>query len=586
MTSTAELLDRVLADLDTVLSDDGLAALSDPQRVTVLQVAGAVFRRAEAVVVETIASGDLGDLPHAAGCRGMNELLQRTLRIDARAAVRVDRVVERVRRPLSLAGERMPARWPELRSALLDGAIGVTGFLAASGPIEHVWDRLTIDQRLATDIALAGAARGYGLDSTDDDDLPPDPADDESRRFDDGSDATGPAPTAQDLSYLAQDLASMFDPDGEEPKDDEACRRRGITLGRLHDGMHAIRGYLTPDAGAQLQLILDAILNPKVDGAPLPGVRFTADESPAGAGDDDPFNSDPRAVLDDRTAAQKRHDALAAALGIAARHRDMPTLGGASPVLVVMVEANDLAAHAAVVAAHAAGVAPHAPDVVPVGTSGRAEGAGNGGWATIPGSGAHLPVSVAAQAGCHGAIQRVLMDEGRVVAITTTDRVFTVHQRRAIIARDKECLIPGCHVPASWCEIHHVTEHAKGGATHTDNGVPLCWWHHRSLGTSGWEIRMHDGVPQVRGPEWWDPDQRWRTPRLSAQAALRVRRRVGRSQRDSAPEPDGALGRVSALERVSTLERVGAPERDDAPEDAGRPERARDMSAVADSVSA
>ena len=211
-------------------------------------------------------------------------------------------------------------------------------------------------------------------------------------------------------------------------------------------------------------------------------------------------------MLDDRTAAQKRHDALAAALGIAARHRDMPTLGGASPVVVVTVDAKDLANYAAGATGGSFGAA-----------GARASGvSGNGGWATIPGSGAHVPVSVAAQVACSGAIQRVLMDEGRIIGITTTDRIFTVHLRRAIIARDKECLIPGCHVPASWCEIHHVTEHAQGGPTHTDNGVPLCWWHHRSLGTSGWEIRMNDGLPQVRGPAWWDPDQRWRTPRLSA----------------------------------------------------------------------
>ncbi|WP_394194381.1 HNH endonuclease signature motif containing protein [Microbacterium foliorum] len=172
---------------------------------------------------------------------------------------------------------------------------------------------------------------------------------------------------------------------------------------------------------------------------------------------------------------------------IAARHSDMPTLGGSAPVLVVNVDAKDL-----------------------VGGMG-----GNGGWATVAGSGAHVPVSVAAHVACAGTIQRVLVDEGRIIGITTTDRVFTVHQRRAIIARDKECLIPGCHVPASWCEIHHVVEHARGGPTHTDNGVPLCWWHHRSLGTSGWEIRMQAGLPQVRGPGWWDPDERWRTPRLS-----------------------------------------------------------------------
>ncbi|GAA1228895.1 hypothetical protein JOF42_000185 [Microbacterium phyllosphaerae] len=549
MNSTVGLLDRVVADLDTVLSDDALAGLSEADRITVLQGAGAAFRRVEAVIVETIATGDAGDFPHAAGCRGMNELVQRVLRVDVRGAARVDRVVDLVRRPVSLSGERMPARWAELRLALLDGVVGVAGFVAATGPIERVWDRLTIDQRLAADVALAGCARGHGL-VADAEDADEDPEGD-------GDDAeSGPAPTVQDLKALAEDLASMFDPDGEEPKDEDARRRRGITIGRLKDGMHAIRGYLTPEVAAQLQLIIDAILNPKGDGPPMPGVHFAPSDAAddgtdfdadahlgaddganagadfgagvgagagagagfgagsdaaadfgagagAGAGDDgegsDPFNSDPRCVLDDRTAAQKRHDALMMVFGIAARHKDMPTLGGSSPVLVVNVDAKDLAAH------------------------GVSRNRGNGGWATIPGSGAHVPVSVAAHVGCSGTIQRVLMDEGRIIGITTTDRVFTVHQRRAIIARDKECLIPGCHVPASWCEIHHVTEHARGGPTHTDNGVPLCWWHHRSLGTSGWEIRMSAGVPQVRGPRWWDPDQRWRTPRLSLPAGEHVR---------------------------------------------------------------
>ncbi|MFJ2550272.1 HNH endonuclease [Microbacterium sp. NPDC087591] len=73
--------------------------------------------------------------------------------------------------------------------------------------------------------------------------------------------------------------------------------------------------------------------------------------------------------------------------------------------------------------------------------------------------------------------------------------------------------MPGCHVPGSWCEIHHVQEHSRGGPTHTDNGVTLCWHHHRTLDSSGWEIRMDNGLPIVRGPAWWDPARRWRRPR-------------------------------------------------------------------------
>ncbi len=208
-------------------------------------------------------------------------------------------------------------------------------------------------------------------------------------------------------------------------------------------------------------------------------MAFTDADEPDG--DEDPFNSDPRNVIDGRTRGQKQHDALAFALGIAARHHDMPTLGGAAATLVVHADITALA-------------------------SGE-------GWAEIAGVEEPVPIAVATHTACTGAIQRVITDEGRIVGITVTDRVFNAHQRRAIALRDKECLIPGCHVPATWCEIHHVIEHSRGGPTCTDNGVPLCWYHHRTIDTNGWEIRVVDGLPQIRGLAWWDPLQRWRTPR-------------------------------------------------------------------------
>ncbi|WZO38777.1 HNH endonuclease [Microbacterium sp. LWO14-1.2] len=352
----------------------------------------------------------------------------------------------------------------------------------------------------------------------------------------------------EDLGRVAQQIALVLDPDGPDPDDQQALQRRGLTIGRLHQGLHRITGHLLPDAAAQLQAVLDAMLNPKVDGPPHPtGVRFApspgedgntssgvgrdiavdpaavdpAAVDPAGvesardepAGPDrvpvpvEGWNADPRAVIDPRTPTQKRHDAFAAAVGIAARHQDMPSLGGAAPTLVVTVDATDLAAH-----------------------TGRAR---------LPGSDATIPTTAAVHTACSGVIQRVLIDQGRIVGITVTDRVFTVHQRRAIIARDSECLIPGCHVPAAWCEIHHVTEHARGGPTSTDNGVPLCWWHHRSLATSGWEIRMNGGVPQVRGPAWWDPTHHWHTPTHTTRSLKRER--IGRepraAQTQTQPQP-------------------------------------------------
>ncbi|WP_047524610.1 HNH endonuclease signature motif containing protein [Microbacterium sp. ZOR0019] len=469
MNPLLDSLDQVVAGLDRALSMGALAGQSDSGRMEVLHAAGEALRRVEAVILETVASADQR-MPDVHGCRSMNELLQRVLRLDAPGASRMVKAASAVRREMSLSsGERLPARYPSMRAALLDGAIGIAGLLAATGPIEQAGDRIGVADRLAADAAMADFARGH-------------PAADAGAGAEAGAERD-PAPpaTPDDLRQFAQVLAMTLDPDGAEPSDLRAQQQRFVTVGRLRDGVHPLRGNLLPDAAAQLQLILDAQCNPKTGGPVPPGVVFR--DSEGEVPDAEPWNTDPRHVIDGRSAAQKRHDALTAALGIAARHDEMPSLSGAAPTLVVQVGAESVA----------------------TGT----------GWATIANTQAPVPLGVASQVACAGAIQRVLTDEGRIIGVTVSDRVFTVHQRRAIVARDGECLIPGCHVPAPWCEIHHVVEHARGGLTQTDNGVPLCWWHHRSLETSGWEIRMSEGLPEIRGPAWWDPGRRWRAPHRS-----------------------------------------------------------------------
>jgi hypothetical protein len=113
---------------------------------------------------------------------------------------------------------------------------------------------------------------------------------------------------------------------------------------------------------------------------------------------------------------------------------------------------------------------------------------------------------------------------GDIKALTVTDRVFTHWQRKAIGARDGGCIIPGCCIRAAWCEVHHVIDHAKGGPTAVDNGVLLCWHHHRTIETSGWEIRMVDGVPRVRPPTWVDPVRQWRAANRVLQRSLERKR--------------------------------------------------------------
>lgn len=530
MNSTTDILERAASGLRAVVRADGLRMLADADKMHVLRAAGELQRMLDALVVETVASTDAG-FPGSFGCVSMNEVLQRTLRTDAAGASRKVRAGKIVHRQIGLTtGAPLPALWPQLREALLDGVVGVAGLLAATAPVEHAGRRISPEDRLRADDALAAYARGLAVAYDDvPDDVPDADADaDADADGDADADADGdadgdtdadadldvdaapeaPPATPEDLRVRAQLIVAYLDPDGAEPAEDIAQRGRGVQLGRAKNGLIPLRGDLLPEVAGQLQRIWNAYLSPKVDGPPLPGVHFRpSGEGAADARGDAAAHStlddetlpagDPLGMVDTRTRTrvQKQHDALAAALGIAARHDDMPRLGGAAPTLVVSVDAADYA-------------------------TGR-------GWAHIEGIDTPVAVGTARHTACGGSIQRVLFDpEGRVIGIGATDRIFTVHQRRAITLRDQECLIPGCHVLAAWCEIHHVHEHTRGGPTHTDNGVTLCWHHHRTLDTSGWEIRMNNGVPQVRGPAWWDPHQHWRTPR-HLRLTLDQRQRAG-----------------------------------------------------------
>ena len=269
--------------------------------------------------------------------------------------------------------------------------------------------------------------------------------------------------TADEVRVQAQAWACFLDQDGPEPDDETAMRRRGLRLGRSRDGLVAVSGELLPEVAAGLTRLFDAHLAPRSGGG-----FMTAAE---------------RARLDvqaeTRTADQQRHDVLASIIQTAARSAEQPSIGGAAPTVLVSVRASDLESGRGV--AHADGVG--------------------------------IPVSLRAARHliCAGGIQTVTLDDhGAILQLGSQERCFTPAQRRAITLRDGGCLIPGCSVPASWCEIHHVIPDVDGGATHPDNGVLVCWFHHRTIDTSGWEIRMIRGAPQIRPPQWLDPDRRWR----------------------------------------------------------------------------
>ena len=448
-----ETLDSVACD---AFGAEQIPGMSDADAAELLAVSGRIQRRLEGLQIETIVqvcdrSGGLKEerMTTRFGCSKPADLVRMLIGTDTRGANRLVRAARLVRREVGITdGAFLPARYQVLREVMVDGRLGLTGLLAATDPIEQSARRISDENRVEADRQLADFARGVGFDA------------------DAGDETPRPTPLPEDLGMLARVVVAYLDPDGAEPADEAATRGRYFAIGKVKDGAAPVRGSLLPEAAAQLGLLIDSLLNPKVN-----GVRFEPsvdDEEEEGA----------PTFVDTRTRGQKVHDALAAILNTAARTDLFPHLGGAAPTLVVSATAADLAA--------------------------------GQGWASIGHTGDLVPVTAALQTGCAGGIQRVLFDDhGRIVSIGTSSRIFNALQRRAITLRDGGCVIPGCTIPATWCEAHHVREYADGGPTHTDNGVLLCWWHHRTLHLTEWVIRMNRGIPEVRGPAWWDPHQQW-----------------------------------------------------------------------------
>ncbi|HYJ50713.1 MAG TPA: DUF222 domain-containing protein [Microbacterium sp.] len=457
-------LDRLLDELVRESYDaDAQRSLSDDEVLTITALAGRIVRRAEALVIDATAQV-------LERCEYTSHDQRITTRKGARS---VGELLQRttLASRQTVAGYQRAARATRRSMAPSSGQVLPADYPALREALAG--GHIGADGLCAVLGPLAGVLGDLGRAGH----LAADEEIAASARGE-GADAAPPA-CAEELRILAQVWSVYLDQDGAEPRESAALRKRGITLGAGRDSLVPVRGHLLPEVAAQLERLFDSSLTPKLNGP-----RFTDPDQPS------------EACADDRTRAQRQHDVLANALDVAARSGEFPTIGGAAPTLVVAVREEDLVA-------------------------GR-------GYAQVEGSDQPVSIGVARHVACTGGVLRVTLDEGgRIVALNTLDRVFNHHQRKAITLRDGGCLIPGCHIPASWCEIHHVAEHARGGATHTDNGVLLCWFHHRTLDTSGWRIRMNHGIPEVRGPSWWDSRMLWRPVTTSR---VRMREQLGRRQ--------------------------------------------------------
>lgn len=478
---TAESLGATLRD---ALGSGAQRSLSDAELVDALRVAEELGRWADAARL-TVAGevwrrseSEFGDdrITTRYGCGDAAELVERATVVSNATARGRLKTARAITPRMTLTGADRPAPLDHARQQFAAGRLSLDALTTIADGLRPIQGRCSVDELAAAELELVRAAVG-SVEG-------------------DGEDAAPTPPCSiHELRIMAQTWALYLDPDGTLPDEDDE-RMRTLRLGRERNGLFPMRGNVTPDVAAQLLRLLDAHNNPRSEDR---GPRFVDPATPETG--DDPADTPDEHVHDPRTADQKRHDAFAAILVAAASSAESPRLGGAAPTLIVTVSEGQLD---------------------------RADGV-----AFVDGPDGEIPVSAtfARHTGCLGSIHRVTFGaNGSIKNLTVVDRVFTHWQRKAIGTRDGGCIIPGCRVRSAWCEVHHVIDHAKGGPTTTGNGVLLCWHHHRTIETSGWEIRMVDGVPQVRPPAWIDPRRRWRPANRVLHAGLERARALERAR--------------------------------------------------------
>ncbi|TXR58009.1 HNH endonuclease signature motif containing protein [Quadrisphaera setariae] len=300
-----------------------------------------------------------------------------------------------------------------------------------------------------------------------------------------------PGRTYAEAVQLCRELRDLLDPKRADGSfDPDALEKRGLDYTVHDDGWVSVRGNLDPLNGAQFIAATDHFSRP----APTVEAEVVDDDD-TGSG---PWGAEPQVattVRDERTASQRRADAL----GLIALAASDPasTRGGEPPRIIVTATPEQIR---------------------------ELEGAGR---AECEQTGP-LPIAVLRTVVARGVLQAVVLSaEGAgatVLALGRSVRCFTPPQRRALYARDGGCVVPGCDAKLAWLEAHHVVEWQAGGPTDVDNGVLLCPRHHLQVGMGVWEVRVVDGVSQVRPPATVDALRRWLVnPRRAVRETARER---------------------------------------------------------------
>ena len=255
----------------------------------------------------------------------------------------------------------------------------------------------------------------------------------------------------KDLETAVHTYLQMLDTDGPEP---DPTEERFLTWTRHADGSITGRFHLDPAGAEKFQAATESI------------------------------NQTNRPAGDERSVGQRNADAFVQICDIHLGCGTLPMLRGSKPQVAVQVPLEDLLDPA------------------------------SGKGAATTGFGATLSAARARWAACDADLTRIVLgpnseplDHGR------THRLVPPGLRKAVIARDANCVFAGCDAPHWWCEVHHVIHWALDGETSLENSGLLCERHH---------TQVHHGFTITR-----DDTGKWHTYRPDGTEILVIRPRPG-----------------------------------------------------------
>jgi hypothetical protein len=206
-------------------------------------------------------------------------------------------------------------------------------------------------------------------------------------------------------------------PDGVLAGANDAHERRRFDISETFEAMTVLHGQLSGDDGALVRTAIDAYSKPLPD--------------------------------DTRTPTQRRADALAELARQVLNAGHAPSSGGERPHLNVHVPLATLEQRTGAEAAELD-------------------------WGGV------VSGETARRLARDASVSRIITDgASEPLDVGRRARTIPAALRRAVVARDRHCVAPGCDRPPAWCDVHHRHHWIDGGETKLSNLELRCHLHHR-----------------------------------------------------------------------------------------------------------